>query len=216
MQLMLQLCLLRLSQVGRSDLLETLLRKSIAWRNVMTAFANIKPSSILYGATEAEYDANANVCRMSTLDAAVSIDISSAGSPGQLAPTGYIPGTPIARWEDRSCGITVGFPVFTMSVRKPTKDSNVTRVALKYVSPTLAQTSPSTSTGYQPAPAKAYEITANVEFIIPQQCTRLERIKFLSRLVSLFAGEISASDGSPLTATVSPIKSAVVDGEVPF
>ncbi len=178
----------------------------------MTALANIKPSSILLGSTEAEYDAG-NFGIMATLDAAVGIDVSTAGSPGQLAPYGKIPGTEVQRWADRSSGITVGFPTFTMLVRPPFGESRVTRVSLKYVSPTLAVTAPATGSGIQPAPTKAYELTFNGEFIVPERSTRLERIKFVSRVLSLLVRKINASDAAPTDFTVTPVHAAIIDGE---
>ena len=58
----------------------------------------------------------------------------------------------IAKWQDRSGGIALGFPTVTFSMRQPSKASRNFKLTAKVVVPTLEVTSPSTSTGIQPAP----------------------------------------------------------------
>lgn len=168
----------------------------------MAAIATIKLSSILGGTVR-------------TTSATAGVDVSTSGSPGNLDPEGFTP-QGIAKWVDRSCGIQIGYPYLTLSSRPPTKTSRITRVQMKYVSPTLEQTSPSTSTGIQPAPTKAYDITFNGEFLIPERATLAERTAFLSRVVSLFFDTINASDDVPTDSTGSPIPNAVKLLDKPF
>lgn len=168
----------------------------------MSAIASIKLSSIL-------------TRTLKTASATIGIDVTSLGSPGNLDPEGFTP-TGIAKWVDRSCGISIGFPYLTLSCRAPTKTSRITRVQMKYVSPTLEVTSPSTSTGIQPAPTKAYDCTFNGEFLIPERATLAERQAFYSRVLSLFADTINASDDNPTDSTGSPVYGAVVTLDKPF
>jgi len=136
----------------------------------------------------------------------------TVGVDKTLSPEGFIlPG--IAKWVDRSGGIAIGYPALTMSVRPPSKDSRLTRVQAKLVVPTLEQTSASTSTGIQPAPTKAYDCTANLEFMLPERSTLAERTALFNLVCSLFATVITASDASPSDSTGSPLSAAVLNGE---
>jgi len=124
-----------------------------------------------------------------------------------FGPEGFsLPG--VAKWVDRSGGIPVGFPALTLSVRAPSNSGQVYRVQAKLVSPTLEPASASTSLR-----TKAYELTANLEFMLPNRSTREEREAFLSSLVGLLSTSIAASDGDPVEVTGSPIIPAVLDFE---
>lgn len=139
----------------------------------------------------------------------------TVGVDKTLSPEGFtLPG--VAKWVDRSGGIAIGYPALTMSVRPPSKDSRITRVQAKLVVPTLEQTSASTSTGIQPAPTKAYDCTMNLEFMLPERSTLLERTALFNLACSLFATTITASDASPSDATGSPLSAAVLNGEAVY
>jgi hypothetical protein len=103
-----------------------------------------------------------------------------------------------------------------MQVRPPTKESRIYKVTAKLVVPTLEQTSPSTATGIQPAPTKAYDVTAILEFMLPERSTRPEREYLLSYVKSLLAATIAYSDNSNQETTASPVISAVLDFEQPY
>jgi len=142
-------------------------------------------------------------------------DEATVGPEITLSPDGFtLPG--IAKWVDRSGGIPIGYPTLTLSLRNPTKDSRVTRVTAKLVIPTLEQTSASTMTGIQPAPTKAYDLTANMEFLLPDRCSLVEREDFLSKVRSLLAAVITASDDDPSVNTGSPIVPAILNLEPVF
>lgn len=81
----------------------------------------------------------------------------------------------VAKLADRSGGISVGFPTVTLSVRNPSSTSKNYRVTAKVVVPTLEVTSPSTGSGIQPAPTKAYDLLGTLEFVLPERSTLLER-----------------------------------------
>nr|QDH90053.1 MAG: hypothetical protein H1BulkLitter5446_000002 [Leviviridae sp.] len=161
----------------------------------MTAIAAIKTSSIL-SATESSTSA-------------------TVGFDKTFDPEGFmLPG--VARWCDRSGGIAIGYPAFSLSVRPPTKTSRVYKVTAKLVLPTLEQTSPSTATGIQPAPTKAYDCMCVMEFMLPERSTLTERNALLSHVRSLFATTIQASDGAPSDSTGSPLVAAVSSFEPPY
>lgn len=100
---------------------------------------------------------------------------------GQATPVAHtfapvnIDQTGVAKWADRSGGIALGFPTITFSMRQPTKASRNYRVTAKVALPVLEQTSASTATGIQPAPTKAYDLLANLEFVLPERSTLAQR-----------------------------------------
>lgn len=122
----------------------------------------------------------------------------------------------VAAWVDRSGGIALGYPRFTMSVRPPTKASRIYKVQAKLVLPTLEVTSPSTSTGIQPAPTKAYDNTMVMEFFLPERGTLAERQRLFSLAASLFARLVNANDGAPSDSTGSPLENAVTTLETVY
>lgn len=162
----------------------------------MAAIASIKTSSIL-----------ATVVRSTS--ATIGVDVSVAGSPGNLDPEGFnLSG--VAKWVDRSGGNQIGYPALTMLSRAPSKTSRVTRVQVKFVQPVLEQVPPATVF------TKAYDLTANIEFLLPERCTLLERTAFFSKVASLFFVTINASDDVPTDATGSPLPSAVLTLDKPY
>ena len=93
----------------------------------------------------------------------------------------------VAKWADRSGGIALGFPIITFSMKNPTKQSRNYRVVVKVTTPVLEQTSPSTATGIQPAPTKAYDLIFNGEFVLPERSTLAERNNILAYVKNFFA-----------------------------
>lgn len=141
--------------------------------------------------------------------ATIGVDVSVAGSPGNLDPQGFNP-QGVAAWFDRNGGNRIGYPILTFSSRQPSKTSRITRVQAKFVQPILEQVPPATVF------TKAYDLTANIEFLLPERCTLLERTAFFSKVASLFFTTINASDGAPTDATGSPLVPAVLTGDVPY
>lgn len=93
----------------------------------------------------------------------------------------------VSKLVDRSGGIAIGFPALTISVRSPSKGSKNYRVIAKVVVPTLEVTSPSTGTGIQPAPMKAYDILGTLEFVLPERSTLAERKNVFAYVKNLMA-----------------------------
>jgi hypothetical protein len=160
----------------------------------MSALAAVKLSGILDHA-------------LARLTTSATVGVDSTMNPEGISPQG------IASWVDRSGGIAIGYPRLTMSVRPPTKASRVYKVTVKLVLPTLEQTSASTMTGIQPAPTKAYDCACIMEFFLPERSTLLERQTLFSRVASLFARTVNASDGAPTDATGTPVENAVTTFE---
>jgi len=155
----------------------------------------------------------------SALDLTVAGKSTSAtvGADRFFTPYGFVTNQPgVAKWADKSGGIPVGYPTFTMSVREPTKASRVYKVTAKLDIPTLEQTSASTASGIQPAPTKAYSCQAVMEFLLPERSSNAERKALYRDVASLFLATISASDGDPSGSTGSPLTAAVEDFEPVF
>jgi len=95
----------------------------------------------------------------------------------------------VATFADRSGGIPLGFPLVTMSVREPSKTSTsrIFKVTAKVWTPVLDITSPSTATGIQPAPSKAYDLVATLEFNLPERSTLQQRKDLFAYAKNLFA-----------------------------
>lgn len=161
----------------------------------MAAFAPVKVSSAL--STIAK-----------TLSATVGVDKT-------YDPVGYIqPG--VAKWEDRSSGIAVGFPSLTMSVRPPTKGSRLYKVTGKLSIPTLEAISGANVAGLTPAQQKAYECMGVMELLFPERSTAAEREIFRSQFISLLFSTINASDDAPTDATASPFPTAISAYDRPY
>lgn len=77
----------------------------------------------------------------------------------------------VAKWQDTSGGIAVGFPTVTASLREPVPGSKTRnyRLTMKFAVPTLETVSNSTYSGITPAPTKAYDCICNVEFVMPER-----------------------------------------------
>jgi len=138
----------------------------------------------------------------------------TVGFDKTFTPMGFmIPG--VARWVDQSGGIAVGYPVYTLSVRSPSKNSRLYRVQSKLVSPTL-EVLGNAGSGFTPAPQKAYEMTANLEVLIPERSTAAERLAFWSLILSTLVGTINASDDAPTDVTGAPLPGAIQTFDTPY
>lgn len=86
----------------------------------------------------------------------------------------------LVRYVDKVGGIVVGFPEISISNRLPSKTAKSYKVVVRVKVPVLEQTSPSTSTGIQPAPTVAYNLIGNVELTMPDRCTLEDRKTLLA------------------------------------
>jgi len=137
----------------------------------------------------------------------------TVATDGSFSPGGILLPQGIARWVDRRGGIPDGYPSFTFSLRTPTRTSKVFRVQGKFVYPVLESDLGPAASGITPGPTKAYDLTANLEFLIPDRCTAADRQVFLSYVVGLMVLKLQASDLSPTQLTGSPMVPAILDLE---
>jgi hypothetical protein len=122
----------------------------------------------------------------------------------------------VARWVDRSGGIAIGYPSVTLRVRPPNKASRIYRVSANVVLPSLEVASPSTATGFTPAPQVAYSHMFSGEWLLPERGLAWERQALLDLVMSLHMATITASDGAPSDATVSPLRNAIENFDAPW
>lgn len=83
----------------------------------------------------------------------------------------------VAKWQDLSGGVPVGFPTLRASLREPikgSKDRNY-KAIIDIDLPTLETVSNSTYSGVLPAPQKAYANVARIEFLLPERGTSQDR-----------------------------------------
>ena len=139
----------------------------------------------------------------------------TVGYDATYTPIGYVqPG--IAKWENQASGISVGFPTLTLAVRPPTKGSRINKVSARLSIPTLEAVSGANVAGLTPAAQKAYEVSALLEFLLPERSTQAERLILINQLVALLATTITASDGAPSASTDSPVRPAVLTYSRPY
>lgn len=109
------------------------------------------------------------------------------------AGDGNVPGVSVISYEDRSGGIQVGFPVITISTRRPTKQLKNHKVTFTVKSPTLEVVSNSTVSGITPAPTVAYDVLFKGEFVLPERSTLAARKDLLAYARNLFANAVVTS-----------------------
>lgn len=84
------------------------------------------------------------------------------------------------RWDYRGGGIGAGFDRLTINTRLPTKALKATKVSLKLETPILEVTSPSTTTGIQPAPTVSHTPLFEMHFVLPEKASLQERKNLLA------------------------------------
>lgn len=138
-----------------------------------------------------------------------------AASDKLYAPDGLVaPG--VQRYVDRSGADSVGWPSYTLGVRRPVNGSRVFRVTEKITLPVLNISSPSTGSGVQPLPSKAFELVCNREYVIPEGTTLAQRVVFAALCASFMATDVDASDGSPTETSGIPLYAAVMNLDSPY
>lgn len=101
----------------------------------------------------------------------------------------------LVTYHNRASGIVVGFDALSIQSRAANKTTKATKLTYKLVTPILEQTSPSTSTGIQPAPTVAYNLIGTLEFVLPERSALQDRKDLLAMLRDLI-------DESIVTAAV--------------
>lgn len=113
---------------------------------------------------------------------------------------GNVPGVSIISYEDRSGGIQVGFPVASLSTRKPTKTNRNYKVTVKVSVPVLEVVTNSTVSGIAPAPTVAYTVTSVQDFIMPERSSLAARKDLLAYVKNLMANAV-------MTAAIQDLES---------
>jgi hypothetical protein len=103
-----------------------------------------------------------------------------------FAPVG-IDSNYVATYENRSTGIAVGYDGLSIGMRRPSKGNRNYKHTVRLALPTLETTSPSTSSGIQPAPTKAYDCFAVIEFVSPERSTTQNRKDMVTLLRNALA-----------------------------
>lgn len=93
----------------------------------------------------------------------------------------------VARYQDISSGIAVGFPTFEVSNREPLKNSPNYRVKVKVVLPVLETVSGTSYAGIVAAPQKAYDLISDMEFIMPARSTLAVRKDLIAYTKNILA-----------------------------
>jgi len=104
---------------------------------------------------------------------------------GQATPVAHTFGPNVldgelASYQDRSGGIALGYPVVTIMASDPAKGGSVAKVRAKIVLPVLETVTGSSTGGFAPAPTKAYDLTADMTFFLPQRSTLAQRKDILA------------------------------------
>lgn len=105
---------------------------------------------------------------------------------GQATPVAHtfkarrIDSNGVAKYQDISGGIAIGYPSVLISSREPTNGSAMYKVKCNVELPVLETISGSTYAGVQPAPQLAYVLRANMEFILPARSTQAVRKDLLA------------------------------------
>lgn len=98
-----------------------------------------------------------------------------------------------ATYVDRSSGITVGYPTVVVNSMPPTKTSRLSKVRMKVVLPVLEVVNASTYNGITPAPTKAYDLTFDAMFFLPERCTLAQRKDILAYAKNLLANALTTA-----------------------
>lgn len=91
----------------------------------------------------------------------------------------------VYRYDNRANGIVAGYDSLTTSMRLPTKALKSTKIVLRLSTPILEATSPSTSTGIQPAPTVAYVVAGELVFNLPERSSAQNRKDLLKMMRDL-------------------------------
>jgi len=139
----------------------------------------------------------------------------TVGVDRTFAPVGAV-ANGVSRWEERSGGIYLGFPTFTLACRAPSKTSRVHRVSMKLSVPVLETVTASTASGIVPTQPVAYSHQFHGEFLLPDRGTLAERNALLSLVISCMVATIKASDAVPSDLTASPLLNAIQNFDPPY
>lgn len=163
----------------------------------MSAIANILGTQI-----------SAAEIRVYSADNAVATDAT-------FSPEGPL-GPGVNSWVNRAGGQAINYPRYNISIRRPVGNSRNFRIKETISLPVPNITSPSTATGIQPVPSKAFEMIATREYVIPEAAALADRKAFFALCATFMSDTIYALDGSPNAVSGAPLKAAIETLEQPY
>lgn len=122
-----------------------------------------------------------------TLTDAAGTPVNHVYKPAQTLPNGVI------TWRDGTQAIYAGQNRLSVAQRMADARSKSTKVEWKLETPVLEVTSPSTSSGIQPAPTVAYTLLADLSIVLPDRATLQERKDLLAQMRDLIDEAIVTS-----------------------
>lgn len=96
----------------------------------------------------------------------------------------------VAAYVDRIGGIPIGYPRISLWLGSPSKTNRNYKFVAKVVLPVLEVTSPSTATGIQPAPTKAYDVPFTVTGSFPERSSLADRKDAVAYLKNILASAV--------------------------
>lgn len=99
----------------------------------------------------------------------------------------------VAKYQDISGGIAIGYPQVTLSSREPVGSSGNFKVIAKVILPVLETVSGTSYAGIVAAPTLAYSLTFTGEFILPSRSTLAVRKDILAYAKNLMNSAVITS-----------------------
>lgn len=99
----------------------------------------------------------------------------------------------VATYVDRATGITIGYPMVKITITQPTKALKLTKVRTRVTMPVLEVLTASTYNGITPAPTKAYDLTFDSTFFLPERSTLQNRKDILAYAKNYLASSLVSS-----------------------
>lgn len=99
----------------------------------------------------------------------------------------------VAKYQDISGGIAIGYPQVTLSSREPIGNSGNYKVVAKVILPVLETVSGTSYAGIVAAPTLAYNLTFTGEFILPSRSTLAVRKDILAYVKNLLNNAVVTS-----------------------
>lgn len=87
---------------------------------------------------------------------------------------------PLATYHDRAGGVSIGYPALSIQAVQPSKSQRLYKTTLKVVMPVLENVTGTSSSGFTPAPTKAYDMVAIVHVLAPERSTTQNRKDILA------------------------------------
>lgn len=99
----------------------------------------------------------------------------------------------VAKYQDISGGIAIGYPQVTLASREPINGSSNFKVTTKVTVPVLETISGTSYAGIVAAPTLAYNLTFTGEFILPSRSTLAVRKDLLAYVKNLLSNTVITS-----------------------